>query len=76
MNPPSTHSTAVGALITRLLREAKITQREASAATGIRLTTLKRRLAGKTAFNVNELALLADLLETPISALVDTERAA
>lgn len=76
MTPSGTHSNTTAVRIARLLREARITQQEASAATGIHLTTLKRRLAGKTPFNVNELAAMAALLDLTIAELVDGEVAA
>ncbi len=76
MNPSDAHSKAVALRVARLLREAKITQQAAAAATGIHLTTLKRRLAGHTPLNVNEVAALADLLDLTIPELVNVERAA
>jgi transcriptional regulator with XRE-family HTH domain len=67
---------AVAWNVSRLLREARITQRDAAEQTGIHLTTLKRRLTGRTPFRVDELIAIADLLNVSATTLIDTRRAA
>ncbi|MFC9769656.1 helix-turn-helix domain-containing protein [Rhodococcus jostii] len=40
--------------------------------TGIPATTLKRRLAGKTSFQLDQLALISEALDVPIERLIPT----
>jgi predicted transcriptional regulator len=61
---------AVATTVTRLLAEAGIPQREASARTGIPMTTLYRRLSGNAAFDVDELARIGRLLDVSVAAIV------
>lgn len=42
-----------------------------SEATGIPRSTLKRRLSGFSSFTVDELQRVADLLEVPVTTLLD-----
>jgi transcriptional regulator with XRE-family HTH domain len=60
--------TQLAAVVSRLLTEAGISQREASRATNIPPPTLSRRLNGSP-FLSTELALLARLLGTTVSRL-------
>lgn len=73
METQSTPTEAVAANVSRLLREANITQRDAALATGIPLTTLVRRLTGKTPLLVTELGAIAELLGVPLTVLVATD---
>lgn len=56
--------------VTSALAEAGIAQRKASDLTGIPMTTLRRRLTGNAAFDLDELALLGDLVGLTIADLV------
>lgn len=57
--------------VSAALRDAGISQRKASARTGIAINTLTRRLTGYSPLNVAELAALADLLDTTVSDLIN-----
>ena len=58
---------AIAEVIASGLDAASISRRQAAAATGIPLTTLTRRLAGHSPFDVRELSALAELLGCPVS---------
>lgn len=65
-----TTSQGIARVISQRLEAADISQRSVSADTGIALTTLSRRLAGKSPFGIDELEAIAALLGTTISDLV------
>lgn len=52
------------------LRDAGIAQRAASEQTGIPMTSFVRRITGRKAFNIEELAKLAHLLDVSVAALI------
>lgn len=52
------------------LDRADISRREAALRTGIPLTTLQRRLTGRSPFLVTELSVLASVTGTTVSAIV------
>ncbi len=59
------------------LRDAGISQRRAANLTGIPLTTLSRRLRGDgRPFLVTELVAMAEMLDTPVSAIFADAEAA
>ena len=62
--------TPLGHAVREALRSADISQRAAADRTGIRLSTLNRRLSGAQPFRVNELAAIADLLGVTVADLV------
>ena len=66
---PEIVSAQISAHVANLLASAGISQRTAATQTGIPLTTLSRRLTGASPFLVTELAVLAKVLDTTVSAL-------
>lgn len=77
MDTPEAASRAVADAVKAALSEAKITRREAASRSGIPLTTLERRLSGRSPFDVNELYVLATMAGVKVSDLVAaTERGA
>lgn len=69
MNTPQATSDRLTAVVGEAMRAAKVSQRAMSAATGIPLVTLSRRLAGRTGFTVHELAAIAEVLNLSIVEL-------
>ena len=61
--------------IATALREAGVSQRHAADATGIPMTTLSRRLTGKSPLLATDLAALAALAGTTISAIASRAEA-
>lgn len=61
---------AIAAAVASALQAAGISRREAAARSGIPLTTLQRRLTGRSPFLTTELAVLAALAGTQASAIV------
>lgn len=61
---------AVGAEVRGLLAKHKISQTSAGTRLGLSQSAMSRRLAGEIAFNVDELAALADLIGVPVSDLL------
>lgn len=70
MGTPEATSGGIARAVSAALRDANISQRDAAARAGIPLTTLARRLTGRSPFLTTELAALADLMGTTVSALV------
>lgn len=70
MATPTDTSRSIAAHVSAALSTAGIPQREVASRTGIPITTLSRRLTGHSPFNTNELALIADLLDTTVSRLI------
>ena len=70
MDTPEQASREVSHAVARALREAGISQRAAAEQAGIPLTTLTRRLSGRSPFLLTELASLAFLIGTTPSALM------
>ena len=66
---PTDTTKRIAATVTSALREAGIPQRDAAERTGLPLTTLKRRLTGRSAWRTNELEAIAALLDTTVLAL-------
>lgn len=64
-----THSKALAEVVKIALADAGVSRRDAAARTGIPLTTLSRRLTGNSPFLSTELAALASLAGTTVSAL-------
>jgi len=60
----------VSHVVRQALRDAGVSQRVASTGAGIPLTTLVRRLSGRSPLSVTELAALASLAGVPVSELV------
>ena len=69
MDTPEQTSREISRTVSEALRAAGISQRTAADQTGIPLTTLSRRLTGAAPFLVTELAVLAEMLGTTVSAL-------
>ena len=69
METPEQVSRGISHNISEALAKAGISQRAAADLTGIPLTTLSRRLTGAAPFLVTELAVLAKVLNTTVSAL-------
>ncbi len=69
MNTPQATSDRLTAVIVEAMQAAKVSQRAMSEATGIPLVTLNRRLTGRTAFTVPEMASIADVLHLSIVEL-------
>jgi len=69
MDTPEQTSREISRTVSEALRAAGISQRSAADQTGIPLTTLSRRLTGAAPFLVTELAVLAKVLDTTVSAL-------
>jgi len=67
---------AVAEVVASALREAGVAQRDAAERTGIPMTTLRRRLTGHSSFTMSELARIAALLDTTVTALLEPETAA
>jgi hypothetical protein len=73
----ATSQRLIAAAVSARLRESRIPQRTVSAKTGIPMTTLVRRLAGHgKAFDINELARIAALLDVSVAALITYAEAA
>lgn len=70
MDTPDATARGIARAVTDALQGAGISQRTASVETGIPLTTLTRRLTGKSPFLITELAALASLADTTVSALI------
>ena len=75
MEAPEQQSRAVAKAIATALREAGVSQRHAADATGIPMTTLSRRLTGKSPLLATDLAALAALAGTTISAIASRAEA-
>ena len=60
----------VGEAVARALEAANISRRDAAEQTGIPLTTLQRRILGRSPFRVNELAIIASLTGVSVVDLV------
>ena len=67
MDTPEQASRAVSHVVRQALRDAGISQRVAATETGIPLTTLVRRLSGRSPLSVTELAALASLAGVTVS---------
>ena len=65
----ATHSQALAEVVKIALADAGVTRREAASRTGIPLTTLTRRLTGNSPFLATELAAIASVTDTTVSAL-------
>ena len=76
MDTPEQTSREISRIVSEALGAAGISQRSAAEQTGIPLTTLSRRLTGAAPFLVTELAVLAKVLGTTVSALMETAEAA
>lgn len=70
MDTPESTSRGIAEAVKVALSTAGISRRDAAAQTGIPLTTLQRRLTGSSPFLVTEIAALAHLTGTTVSALV------
>lgn len=70
MGTPEATAGGIARAVSAALRDAGISQREAANNAGIPLTTLARRLTGRSPFLTTELAALADLMGTTVSQLV------
>jgi len=67
---PDSFSNTVGATVRAEMARRRVTQRQIAEALGLSQTQISRRLAGEVAFNVDELAVVADFLGVAISTLV------
>ena len=75
MDTPEQTSREISRTVSEALAAAGISQRSAADMTGIPLTTLSRRLTGAAPFLVTELAVLAKVLDTTVSALTASAEA-
>lgn len=71
MDTPEQHARRVAAVVKRALDDAGVPQREASARTGIPMTTLVRRLGGSSPFKVAEVAALADVIGCTVASIFE-----
>ena len=69
METPETATAALAAVVSKALAAAGISQRTASDRAGIPLTTLSRRLTGRSPFTSTELFVLASVAGTTVSQL-------
>jgi hypothetical protein len=74
ITPPIAQQVAAG--VVRAMQDKGLSEVIVSERSGIPRTTLKRRLAGHSAFNVAELAAIAAVLEVDFAALAVGEDAA
>lgn len=73
----ASHWQHLARVVSEALREAGVSQREAATQTGIPITTLVRRLTGRSPLKHDELAALASLAGTTVTSLVtEAERTA
>ena len=73
---PEQESQEISRVVCDALKAAGISQRRAAAKTGILLSTLRRRLKDAAPLLVNELEVLADLLDAKVSTIMQTAEAA
>lgn len=71
--PPSPETTSrnISEAAAAALEAQGLSSRKAAELTGIALTTLNRRLSGATPFKVDELAVVANVAGTTVTALVE-----
>ena len=69
MDTPETTSAALASVVSEALSAAGISQRAAAEQSAIPLTTLSRRLTGRSPFTTSELFVLASLAGTTVSQL-------
>lgn len=69
MEPPETGSAALAQVVSEALDRAGISQRKAALEAGIPLTTLSRRLTGRSPLTASELFVLASVAGTTVSDL-------
>jgi len=69
MNTPEAISARLTAAVADAIKMAGLSQRAVSEQTGIPLVTLSRRLTGRTAFTVIELAAIAQVLNLSLVEL-------
>ena len=69
MDTPEQQSRALALAFAEALKDAGISQRDAAAGAGIPLVTLSRRLTGKAPLRADEMATLAALAGTSVSAI-------
>ena len=69
MNTPEATSARLTATVASALRSAGLSQRAVSEQAGIPLVTLNRRLTGRSAFTVLELAAIAQILDLSLVEL-------
>lgn len=68
--PPSPSAARVSEILAAALTGAGISQRQAADATGIPLTTLRRRLSGQSPLHIDELETLGRLVNlTPLDII-------
>lgn len=70
MAAPSNLPEAVAEAAADALGRAGISRREAAELTGIPITTLQRRLTGRTPFDLDHLAWVAEIAGTTVPALI------
>ena len=75
MDTPTKQAQAIAAAASEALRAAGVSQREASELTGIPLTTLVRRLTGRSPFLVTELAAVAEVAGVSVRDLTPADEA-
>jgi len=68
--PPLTAGQRIGALIRARARQKNMNQAQLGLALGLAQSRISDRLRGVIAFNVDELAAIADLLDIPFADLV------
>jgi len=73
---PEQESQEISRVVSDALKAAGISQRRAAAQTGMSLSTLRRRLKDASPLLVTELEVLAELLDTKVSTIMETAEAA
>lgn len=72
---PTSPSAEVGANVRAEMARRDVSQVKIAENLGMSQAAISSRLRGRTPFDINELAAIADYLEMPISGLLPAERA-
>lgn len=76
MNKPATPAAQIGANVKAEMARAGLTQTDLASRLGLGQSGLSKRLRGSIAFDVNELAAVAAVLEVRLPVLLDGAEAA
>ncbi len=75
-DPVTKYSQAVADAVRAAMAEKGVSQQTLATATGLKQQYISRRIAGRTAFDVEDLALIAAALAVPIARLMPSEQTA
>lgn len=73
---PTTPSAETGENVRAEMARRRVTQMALARQIGLSQSAVSARLKGKTPFDINELCLIASVLDVPLAALLPTEAAA